>query len=74
VTNKPTKSGRPPLQRRSAQWFPLLLVVLAFGDLRTELILLADHFTLTGLSYAIRDHQLAIIVLLSSISLWRRYR
>jgi hypothetical protein len=61
-------------QRRSAQWFPLLLIVLAIGDLRTELILLADHFTLTGLSYAIRDHQLAIIVLLSSISLWRRYR
>jgi hypothetical protein len=61
-------------QRRPAQWFPLLLIVLAFGDLRTELILLADHFTLTGLSYAIRDHQLAIIVLLSSISLWRRYR
>jgi hypothetical protein len=62
------------LQRRSAQWFPLLLIVLALGDLRTELILLADHFTLTGLSYAIRDHQLAIFVLLSSISLWRRYR
>ena len=68
------KSGRPSQQRRSAQWFPLLLIVLAIGDLRTELILLADHFTLTGLSYAIRDHQLAIIVLLSSISLWRRYR
>jgi hypothetical protein len=74
VTNKPTKSGRPSQQRRSAQWLPLLLIVLAIGDLRTELILLADHFTLTGLSYAIRDHQLAIIVLLSSISLWRRYR
>ena len=69
------KPGRPsPQQRRPAQWFPLLLIVLAVGDLRTELILLADHFTLTGLSYAIRDHQLAIIVLLSSISLWRRYR
>lgn len=49
-------------------------MVLAFGDLRTELILLADHFTMTGLSYAIRDHQLAIVVLLSSVSLWRRYR
>jgi hypothetical protein len=35
---------------------------------------LADHFTLTGLTYAIRDHQLAILVLLSSVSLWRRYR
>ena len=68
------KPGRPSPQQRSAQWFPLLLIVLAVGDLRTELILLADHFTLTGLSYAIRDHQLAIIVLLSSISLWRRYR
>ena len=67
-------SGRPSLQRRSARWLPLLLVLLAFGDLRTELILLADHFTLPGLTYAIRDHQLAILVLLSSVSLWRRYR
>ena len=67
-------SGRPSLQRRSARWLPPLLVLLAFGDLRTELILLADHFTLTGLTYAIRDHQLAILVLLSSVSLWRRYR
>ena len=67
-------SGRSLLQRRSARWLPLLLVVLAFGDLRTELILFADHFTLTGLTYAIRDHQLAILVLLSSVSLWRRYR
>ena len=67
-------SGRSLQQRRSARWLPLLMIVLAFGDLRTELILLADHLTLTGLTYAVRDHQLAIIVLLSSVSLWRRYR
>jgi hypothetical protein len=52
----------------------LLLIILAIGDLRTELILLADHFTVTGLTYAVRHHQLAIVVLLSSLSLWRRYR
>jgi|TARA_Y100000739_G_scaffold67970_1_gene57020 hypothetical protein len=74
VINKLMNSARPLLQRRSAGWFPLLLIVLAFGDLRTELILLADHFTLTAMTYAIRDHQLAIVVLLSSVSLWRRYR
>ena len=67
-------SARTLLQRRPARWFPFLLIVLALGDLRTELILLADHFTLTAITYAIRDHQLAIVVLLSSVSLWRRYR
>jgi len=41
-------SGRSLLQRRSARWLPLLLVVLAFGDLRTELILLGRSFHADG--------------------------
>ena len=56
-----------------ARWFPILLILLALGDLRTELQLLSDQFTLTGLGYAIRDHQLAVVVLLGSASLWRRF-
>ena len=48
-------------------------MVLAVADLRTELLLLADQFTITGLGYAVRHHQLAVVVLLGSPSLWRRY-
>ena len=56
-----------------ARWFPILLILLALGDLRTELQLLSDQFTVTGLGYAIRHHQLAVVVLLGSGSLWRRF-
>ena len=58
----------------SARWFPLLLIGLAILDLRTELLLLLDHVTLTTLLFTMRYHQLAVVVLLASPSLWRRYR
>ena len=61
-------------QRQSAQWFPLLLVILSLWDLRTDLLLLLDHFTLTSLMFAVRYHLLAIVVLMGFGSLWRRYR
>ena len=67
----------PAAARRSrptARWFPLLLVALALGDLRTEFQLLSDHFTWTALMYAVMHHWLAVVVLLGSLSLWRRYR
>ena len=63
-----------PLGPRSYQWFPLLLMVLSLWDLKTEIILLADHFTFTGLNYALRHHMLAVVVLVAFPSLWRRYR
>jgi hypothetical protein len=47
--------------------------LLALIDLRTELLLLRDHVTLTSISYAVRHHALAIIVLCSLPSLWQRY-
>ena len=53
---------------------PLLLIFLALVDLRMELLLLLDHFTFTSLLYGIRHHALAVMVLLSAPSLWRRYR
>lgn len=53
-------------QRRSARWFPILLMVLAFWDLRTDLLLLLDHFTFTTLMYAMRYHLLAFVVLLAA--------
>ncbi len=61
------RSSRFPL-------LPLLLLVLALGDLRTEMLLLFDHFTLTSVITAIAAHPLAVVVLLAQPSLWRRYR
>lgn len=55
-------------------FLPLLLLVLALGDLRTEALLLFDHFTLTSVLSAIAAHPLAVVVLLAQPSLWRRYR
>ena len=60
-------------RRSRSQGLPLLLIILALVDLRTELLLLSDQFTLTGLIYAARHHALAVMVLLSAPSLWRRY-
>lgn len=61
-------AGRSP-----SRGLPLLLVLLALVDLRTELILLWDQFTITSLIYGLRHHALAVLVLLSAPSLWRRY-
>ncbi len=70
MTDRSSDSQR---RRHLARWFPILLILLALGDLRTEVQLLIDQFTVTGLGYAIRHHQLAVVVLLASPSLWRRY-
>jgi hypothetical protein len=53
---------------------PGLLALLALWDLRQELQLLADHFTLAGLVFGLQAHPLAVLVLLLQPSLWRRYR
>lgn len=53
---------------------PLLLGLLALLDLRVEFILLFDHITWTSLAQAIRNHILAVTVLLALPSLWRHYR
>jgi hypothetical protein len=66
-------SGRPR-GRRALPLVPILLAILALSDLRVELLLLADHFTFTTLTVAIRSHLLAVAVLLLQPSLWRLYR
>jgi hypothetical protein len=53
---------------------PLLLAMLALLDLRLELRLLADHFTLTAVVFLVRSHPLAVAVLLLQPSLWHHYR
>jgi hypothetical protein len=69
-------SAAPISTRRQASraWVPLLLLILALLDLRTEILLLVDHLTLTSLLAAVRAHTLAVLVLLLQPSLWRRYR
>lgn len=68
--------GPDPVEggRRGWSMLPLVLLVLALIDLRVELILLWDHFTLTSLSAAVRSHLLAVAVLVSQPSLWHHYR
>jgi len=51
----------------------VILLLLACADLRTEIVLLFDHFTWTSLLFAVRHHGLAVMVLAASPSLWRRY-
>jgi hypothetical protein len=53
---------------------PAVLGLLAIFDLRVELQLLADHFTLASLAAAIRSHPLAMAVLLLMPSLLQHYR
>jgi hypothetical protein len=66
-------NSQSPRGRRSWSLLPPLLLVLALGDLSTELRLLFDHFTVTTLVTAIRSHPLAIVVLVAQPSLWRHY-
>lgn len=60
--------------RRFPPFIPVLLALLALGDLGTELRLLADHFTWSSLVSAIQQHPLAVVVLLLIPSLIRHYR
>ena len=63
-----------PRPRRPFPLIPVFLGVLALLDLRVELELLADHFTLASLVAGIRAHLLAVTVLLLEPSLIRRFR
>ena len=65
----------PSPELREAVWILwALLGALALGDLRVELLLLADHFTFTSFSAALLAHPLAVAVLVLMPSLVRHYR
>jgi hypothetical protein len=49
---------------RLPPWLAWLLLILAVYDLRVELRLIADHFTLAELNAAISTHPLAVVVVL----------
>ena len=55
-------------------WIAVVLYVLAIVDLRSELQLLAEHFTWSSLGYAVSQHPLAVTVLLVLILMPRRLR
>ena len=67
-----TYAARPATP--GASLIPLLLLLLSLLDLRVEILLLVDHFTVTSLVQAITSHPLAVVVLLLQRSLWRHYR
>lgn len=69
----PALPGGGQRRRRANPLIPVVLVVLALLDLRVDLRLLIDHFTFTSLAEAVRFHPLAVMVLLLTPSLWRRY-
>jgi hypothetical protein len=67
----PRAGGSP---NRRLPLLPCVLVLLAILELRTELRLLADHFTWTSLREMPRQHPLAVAVLLAAPwLLLRRY-
>jgi hypothetical protein len=68
------KDRNAEITRGGYRLLPLLLGLLALLDLRVELILLLDHVTWTSLAEALRNHILAVTVLLALPSLWRHYR
>jgi len=57
---------------RRIPWVPLLLAALAVWDLRSELQLLAEHFTWISLLMIPRYHLLAVTVLILTPSLIRQ--
>ena len=68
------RRSRGPLARQPWSMVPLVLAVLAFWDLRDDLMLLLDRPTITAGLYLLGGHPLAVLVLLLQPSLWRRYR
>ncbi len=53
---------------------PLVLVLLALLELRTEFLLLSDHFTLAAVIAAVGRHPLPIGVLVLAPELFNRFR
>ena len=47
-------------------WLQILLIILSIYDLRIELRIIIDFFTLSTLLYTISEHPLAITTLITS--------
>ena len=55
-------------------WIPIILIYLSIYDLRIDLRLLFDYFTLSTFAYTILDHPLAITVLITTPTLFNRLK
>ena len=55
-------------------WIPIVLIYLSIYDLRIDLRLLFDYFTLSTFGYTILDHPLAITVLITTPTLFNRFK
>ena len=53
-------------KKHKSKYIPLLLLLFALIDLKTEIRILYDHFTMTSVVYMIRHHFLAIYSILIS--------
>lgn len=62
------------MKSRKVPAVPLMLLLLALADLRSEFRLLLDHFTFTTLLTAVQSHLLAVTTLVLIPSLWRIYQ
>ncbi len=52
-------------------WLQILLITLSIYDLRIDIRILVDSFTFSTMFYTISDHPLAIIILITSPSLFK---
>ena len=52
-------------------WLQIILIILSLYDLRIDLRILIDFFTLSTLFYTISEHPLAITILITSPSLFK---
>ncbi len=64
---------RDYLSNANGLWIPLVLIMFALWDLRIDLRILLDHITLIAIVFAIKSHPLAILVLIFSPSLIKKY-
>lgn len=62
------------MKSRKVPAVPLMLLLLALADLRSEFRLLLDHFTFTTLLTAVQSHLLGVTTLVLMPSLWRIYQ
>ena len=56
------------------RYIPLILLLFAVYDLRTELKILLDHLTIISIIYTIKHHPLAIATLIFMPSLIQKYK
>ena len=61
------------LMKNKRKYIPILLIILSLLDLRIEMRILLDQFTLTSFIYAFRHHTLAFTILFFSPSLIKTY-